>query len=153
MGQENQSRKLKSQLSPGLAKNKEELFRSAFKRIETSISRGFPLEAIAIIESLISDRLETCLSVITGEKVNAQNLGSLTRKIRVYPDFSTDLLDEIDSWRSERNLVLHQMVKITINSISDWKSRMKFARFVAKQGSDLVKKVHAETGRIKRSYN
>ena len=145
-----QSTSQKPSLTPELRRAKEELFRKAFSRIEKSISRGFHLEAIAIIESLICDRLETSITAITRESTGVKNLGPLLKKLKECPEFPRVLVGEIDLWRSDRNLVMHRMVKITSEEVFDWQSRMKFARTTAIEGFRLVKKVHAATNRIKR---
>ncbi len=41
------------------------LYQNAFKRINDSIEAGFYIEAISIIESIITDRLEARISFIT----------------------------------------------------------------------------------------
>jgi hypothetical protein len=145
-----QSNRQKISLTPELRKAKEELFKKAFSRIEKSISQGFHLEAIAIIESLICDRLETSVTVITGEPTGVKNLGPLLKKLEEYPEFPKLLVEEIDLWRSDRNLVMHRMVKITSEEVFNWQSRMKFARATAIEGFRLVKRAHAATNRLKR---
>ena len=145
-----QSTSQKPSLTPELRRAKEELFRKAFSRIEISISRGFHLEAIAIIESLICDRLETSVTVLTGESTGVKNLGPLLKVLERLPEFPEVLVAEIDLWRSDRNLVMHRMVKITSEEVFNWQSRMKFARETAIEGYRLAKRVHAMTNRIKR---
>ena len=145
-----QSNRQKTPLTPELRKAKEELFKKAFSRIEKSITRGFHLEAITIIESLICDRLETSVAEITGESAGVKNLGPLLKILEKLPEFPKILIEEIDLWRSDRNLVMHRMVKITSEEVFNWQSRMKFARTTAIEGFRLVKRVHAATNRIKR---
>ena len=60
------------------------------------------------------------------------------------------LVGAIDLWQSDRNLVIHRMVKITSEEVFDWQSRMKFARTTAIEGLRLLKRVLATTNRIKR---
>lgn len=135
-----------------IGKAKQELFKQAFRRIEYSISKGFHLEAITIIESLMCDRLETSVSVLNGEKIKPMNLGPLLKIAKGLPEFPQELIIEIDSWRKDRNLVMHQMVKITHHEVFDWHSRMKYARVTAVTGNDLVKKLHLVVGKIKRNH-
>jgi hypothetical protein len=139
----------KPALDADLRKAKQELFRQAFKRVDYSISKGFHLEAIAIIESLICDRLETAVTVITGEQISPKNLGPLIRTLESLQEFPAELIVEINQWRRDRNLVMHQMVKITYHEVFDWKSRMRFARSTAQNGKMLVKRVNAATNKIK----
>ena len=39
---------------------KGESYKDAFERIKLSLEQGFPLEAISLIESILSDRLLEC---------------------------------------------------------------------------------------------
>ena len=149
MSKVSQRSALKPDLNDELAKAKKELFQEAFKRIDYSMSKGFHLEAIAIIESLICDRLETSVRVITGERASPKNLGPLITILRDVPEFPSKLIEELYTWRSDRNLVMHQMVKITVNEVFDWKSRMAFARVTSIDGRSLLDKVHSATNRIK----
>jgi hypothetical protein len=142
---------VKAQTTPYIGKAKAILFREAFRRIDRAIAKGFHLEAIAITESLICDRIESTISTITNKESYPDTLGPLLsqlRKLSVYPD---ELIHEIDSWRRDRNLVMHQMVKITNSDTTDWRSRMKFARLTALAGKSILKDVQINTNRVKRS--
>jgi hypothetical protein len=143
---------VKAPTTPSIAKAKAILFREAFRRIDRAIAKGFHLEAIAIVESLICDRIESTISLVTTKESYPDTLGPLLsqlRKLSVYPD---ELIHEIDSWRRDRNLVMHQMVKITNSDTTDWRSRMKFARLTALTGKSLLQNVNSNTNRVKRSY-
>lgn len=143
------TRNSKPILDADMRRAKQELFRQAFKRVDYSISKGFHLEAIAIIESLICDRLETTVTVITGEQISPKNLGPLIRTLESLQEFPAELIVELNQWRRDRNLVMHQMVKITHHEVFEWKSRLKFARITAQNGKTLVNKVNAATNKIK----
>ena len=141
----------KPSLDAELRKAKQEIFKQAHKRVNYSISKGFHLEAIAIIESLICDKLETSVTVITGQQISPKNLGPLIKILENLPEFPSELILEVNQWRRDRNLVMHQMVKITHREVFDWKSRLRFARITAQNGKILVNKVNAATNKIK--YN
>lgn len=147
------SKKLvKAPTTPEIGRAKAILFHAAFKRIERAIANGFYIEAIAIEESLICDRIESAISIATNKEGYPETLGPLLsqpKKLSVFPD---ELLHGLDAWRKDRNLVMHQMVKITNSDTTDWRSRMKFARITALEGKSLLRDVQASTNRIKRSY-
>jgi hypothetical protein len=143
---------VKAPTTPYIGNAKAILFRTAFERIDRAIANGFHLEAIAITESLICDRIESTISTITNKESYPDTLGPLLsqlRKLSVYPD---ELIHELDSWRRDRNLVMHQMVKITNSDTTDWRSRMKFARLTALAGKSILKDVQTNTNRVKRSH-
>lgn len=143
---------VKAPTTPSIAKAKAILFREAYKRIDRAIAKGFHLEAIAIVESLICDRIESTISLVTAKESYPDTLGPLLSQIRKLSVFPDELIRELDSWRRDRNLVMHQTVKITNSDTTDWRSRMKFARLTALTGKSLLQNVNSNTNRIKRSY-
>lgn len=143
---------VKAPTTPSIAKAKAILFREAYRRIDRAIAKGFHLEAIAIVESLICDRIESTISLVTTKESYPDTLGPLLSQIRKLSVFPDELIRELDSWRRDRNLVMHQMVKITNSDTTDWRSRMKFARLTALTGKSLLQNVNSNTNRIKRSY-
>lgn len=97
-------------------------YREAWTRVKQAQAAGFYLEAIALVESIISDRLTSALV----------NTGRIQRQteIRKYPGFSdliqawialcpqpieqghySNLQTAVDSWRLERNRLIHGMVR------------------------------------------
>lgn len=143
---------VKAPTTPSIATAKAILFREAFRRIDRAIAKGFHLEAIAIIESLICDRIESTISLVTTKESYPNTLGPLLSQLRKLSVFPDELIHELDSWRRDRNLVMHQMVKITNSDTTDWRSRMRFARLTALTGKSLLQNVNSNTNRIKRSY-
>jgi len=113
----------------------QERYSYAFKRITESIGREFYLEAIAIEESIVSDRLDSFLL-----KNNYASLGQLSHKekankgqkvyktlankielcrLRVKKDSAKwdefeDLSIKLQKWREGRNQTLHGMVSVTV---------------------------------------
>lgn len=134
-----------------VGKVRQKLIRDSINRVESSINRGYHLEAIVLLESLISDRLEAALSLISKESGKVSNLSPLLISHRKVSTISAPLLDQLDSWRVERNLALHQMVKLTTNLDTSLKTRLKFARNVALEGRELLKELQKEVNKIKRS--
>ena len=58
-------------------KFKYELIKSARKRVDRAIKSGFHIEATALLESLIADRLESSIENKTCKIQKVQNLGPL----------------------------------------------------------------------------
>lgn len=136
--------------SPEIGMAKSELFKQAFKRVDRAISLGFHLEAITIIESLICDRIETIISIYGNTEVSPSTLGPLIKSLTQLEFVEQDLIIELNDWRQRRNLVLHQMVKITHSESINWRERMIFARETAVEGRELLKLVQLLLRRVKK---
>lgn len=96
----------------------EESYRNAWERIFSAMSAGYFLEAVAIEESIIADRLYSFLSFMGHAKGPAN--GSLKALIdtwmKQYPGpivvkHEADLQTAINRWRVDRNSALHGFVK------------------------------------------
>ncbi len=144
----NDSVKKKTKYTPELGKRKQELYRQAHKRIENSIAKGSHIEAVALIESIMSDRIESALGAIAKKEVNASTLGSLFKQLNQLHPADPELVESIKAWNKSRGLVIHQMVKLTNNYDSDWSARISFAREVAKEGLIVLKNLRKFTDRI-----
>ena len=140
--------KKKTKYSPNMGKSKQNLYRHAYKRIESSISKGSHIEAVALIESIMSDRIESAIGAITHKEVNASTLGLLFKQLNQLRPADNKLVESIKSWNKSRGLVIHQMVKLTNNYDSDWSARITFARVTAKDGLEVLKELRKYTDRI-----
>ena len=145
-----QKKQVKLGYSPEIGKAKSELFKQAFKRVDRAISLGFHLEAITLIESLICDRIETIFSIYSNTEVSPSTLGPLIKKLTQLELVEQNLIIELNDWRQRRNLVLHQMVKITHPESINWRARMIFARETAIDGRELLKLVQGLLREVKK---
>jgi len=140
--------KKKTKYSPNMGKSKQNLYRHAYKRIESSISKGSHIEAVALIESIMSDRIETALAAITNQPVTASSLGTLFKKLHQIEPASDALRAAIWEWNESRGFVIHQMVKLTNDHDSTWTERITYSRKVAREGLPLLKELRKYTDRI-----
>lgn len=126
-----------------VGQERHELYKSAFSWISHSISEGYYLEAVSIIESLLSDRLESYLSSLLQSNFGFQNLGPLIRKAKSHAtdEILLSILEEVDLWRKARNKAAHEMVKIEAGKFINWEERRKFNQETADTGLLLVRKV------------
>ena len=99
---------------------KQDRYREAYERIDSAISSGFSFEAIAIVESVLSDRICSFLRSVDKNKyknVYRESFASLIRlwKDAVYPasiwEECSDLIKRVDNWRKIRNDCIHGFVK------------------------------------------
>lgn len=121
------------------------LFKHAEERIEQSIQEGYYCEAIAIIESVITDRLESRLSYLKQINVGFQNLGPAITSLQKCETDETIilLLSELDYWRVKRNTALHELVKIeAVKSVLRWEQRLEDLSVSANEGYELLKKLY-----------
>ena len=100
---------------------KGESYKDSFDRIKLSREKGFPLEAISLIESILSDRL---LSNAVGthqlrkkpEKAVKTSFYELIKFFKEYAKENDDkeaaeLALVLDDWRNRRNVLVHAAVK------------------------------------------
>jgi hypothetical protein len=121
------------------------LFRAARDHIESSIKAGYHCEAIAIIESVISDRLESRLSWLSKQNYGFKTLGWLIKKLRGYETDSelTMLLEDLDKWRERRNGAIHELVKVEAGKPHiGWCERMAELATSARDGYELLKRLY-----------
>ena len=122
-----------------MGKAKQVLYQQAHQRIERCLKIGAHIEAVALIESIMSDRIESALVAPSGNQLEASTLGSLVSRIDKIEPMPTDLKRDILVWNKSRAFVVHQMVKLTNDHGGEWNERIAFARRTAREGQDLLK--------------
>ena len=122
-------------------KFKYELIRSARKRVDRAIQSGFHIEAIALLESLIADRIESAIENKTEKVQKVQNLGPLIKTAILHGIISEDLAVEIRNWSNNRAKVVHEMVKVSSENSGSMRERLTFARQLAVEGKEILKKL------------
>jgi len=130
-----------------------ELYKSAFERINESIEKGFYLEAIALIESLIADRLESRALFLNDLDASFKTLGQLNKKIQKLETDSTlqQLVSvKAEKWWEKRNHALHEAVKIEAGDTRDWLSRQAEFKNAAQEGQVLLKEIRNRIEALRR---
>ena len=102
--------------SPKKNMEKGKSYTLAFDRIALAIENGFPLEAITMEESIISDRLRAYCEANGMEwKKKHAGLGEVIEKVQADPKNNNPELQslcmEIDAWRQQSTNFLHGIVK------------------------------------------
>ena len=94
---------------------KYESYRYAFRRIKEALAAGYSLEATALCESIISDRLTSMLlgrGATTKKKPERLSLGDLVSLWRKHErNGERDLRECVDRWRNRRNASVHAACK------------------------------------------
>lgn len=120
------------------------LYKQAYSRINDATKQGFYLEAITIIESLVSDRLESRLSFLKGCDFSFKTLGGLikeSRKTETDSELRWLVDQDLDKWRNDRNKALHEMAKIADGDSSTWEERVKGIIPVAMAGLKILRAI------------
>jgi hypothetical protein len=122
-----------------------QLYVAAKKRIEECIQTGYYCEAITIIESVITDRLESRLSFLKGEDFSFKTLGTLILEAGKFEQDTEliGLLKELDTWRENRNRAIHELVKVEKGKIlSSWDERMQVISNTANEGYRILELIY-----------
>ena len=125
--------------------DRQDLFSKVIDRINDSINNGYFLEAIALLESLIADRLESRLSFLLSKNVGI-GFVPISRLIKDINDKEEQdkiisISNEVGLWAKDRNKCIHQIAKIDINSNQSWGQQMEFCKSTADKGLILFRKV------------
>jgi len=126
-------------------------YRLAHEKIIRATAEGFPLEAIAICESLITDRLLSYANHHGGKlDPTKATLGQVINRIRkLVPDVATtdplcgDLLTKASGWAASHNHALHAIAKSGQGqgpkiSAAEFD---EFAMATAREGYGLLRKI------------
>ena len=123
-------------------------YRFANEQIMDAIEAGFYLEAITIEESIIVDRLfRFCKDNGLTRSASQVTLGTVETFLKRLPDHiqqaeKIDFLDELNNFRENRNICLHQIAKSEPGEATiAFEDFQILARETALEGKDLTKKV------------
>ena len=127
-------------------------YKEQIGRLNKAIKYGFLIEAVAIEYAIMEDRLE---SVLIHEGVfNSEKHGTLVRKLSLVKELqrrkgslenkylSVELLDSIDSWRKERNALIHALLKQNLST--------EELTATAEKGNAIVKQLTSKVTSIRR---
>ena len=105
---------------------------------------------MAIQESLIADRLESLLETQTGDS-RIRTLRACLRDVQKLglPEFET-VIPAANEWWKQRNLAIHELVKIEAGGGPTWHARLACARETALAGVDLYADVKKASEKVKR---
>lgn len=135
-----------------MGKNKQHTFTtdSPQAQANAAIDAGFYLEAIALWETLITDRLEQYLNTLQGSRLSFSSLGKLLSKLdeTLFGKERTekeqelyDLIEALHDWFGDYHNRLHALAKITEHDRDSWNASSKPLRKLAKQGKKHFKRI------------
>jgi len=133
-----------------VGQSRKSLYSKGIYRIKDAIEHRYPLEAIALIESMIADRLEARLAHICGqadERRSFSTLGKLTRELCKEAAYESDaaiiVYKAVSRWADRRNEALHQLVKLAEGDDKKWMTRIEESQETAEAGLVLFREVDA----------
>lgn len=134
------------------------LYKKVIEHINKSIDNGYYLEAITLIESLIADRLESHLTFIKGEDFSFKTLDKIVKNFSKHKsDIDDDLCrlveEDVNNWKDKRNLVLHEMAKIEINSELTWEEKTKDLEEIARVGFKIFRNIDKRLSYLRKNPN
>ena len=145
--------KIRATKSDISGKERHQLFKSVLSRINTALEHRFFLEAIALIESLIADRLESRLGELTNNPVPIDTLRNLLQKLGSAPERDNKLCEimntQINDWCGQRNKALHQAAKIEVDKKKEWADFLNEAEKTAKNGLKIFRKYDTQLTKIR----
>lgn len=147
---------------------KKERYTEAFARIDSSINSEHYFEAIAIEESIISDRIASFLESMHLLKVDDLHRYSFASLITLWKfavlspgaiwEPCEGLIKEVDEWRKQRNKYVHGLVKFphqraNIPTTKEFLQGASYAAFMGKELSRSVSDWRSRQIAIKRKHN
>ncbi len=129
---------------------KGEIRRDRYQRVleqyKRAMESGFYLEAVTLMESIISDRLESRATYL-GKTTGFDTLGKLCN-ILSSDTVLKDIIPQIVDWKNGRNRMLHEMSKIDASDMAeDFGEKYESGRLLAQSGFDIFRQVDAAVRR------
>lgn len=138
---------------------RQELYRGTYKRLKEANEAGFWIEAIALCESIISDRLQARISHLKGHSEDGRRnkmLGALLRQIKsedtqIGFEKLHQIYSDIENWADARNKAVHRAVKLSVgDEFRKWDDFYDALEDTARTGADLCRRLSNEQNRLKR---
>ena len=132
--------------TPEKGQKRYRLYRDILNRYKEAMDKGFYLESIALMESIITDRLESAL-IFYGfiDSSNAfRTMGPCLEKLHSEGIISDNLHHELNEWKNGRNHALHEMAKIEEGYQTTFGQRYIEQKQIANKGYELFKSIKTE---------
>ncbi len=129
-------RATKKDINPAI---KYKLIKSVVSRFNYAIENEFYLEGVTLIESLICDRMESRIGELSKTNTFLGTIGSAFKQLRKIENDNIliELTDKIFIWSRDRNIAIHEAVKIELNKVNDFENFLKFSKKTALEGRKL----------------
>ncbi len=125
--------------SPEKGEFRHQIYKEAIERYNKAIKDEYYLEATTLMESLISDRLES-RALFLGKKASFQTLGRLCDMLESDSVLS-DIIPSVRIWAKSRNTALHTLAKIEDGNYQTFKEKYLETKTTAMEGIRLFRKI------------
>lgn len=133
-----------------VGKDRYALIKAGLDQYKMAMNNGYYIEAIALMESLISDRMESTLNYLYPySNYSYETLAWLADSLMKTNCFSKELLEKIKDWSKERNSAIHQMMKLLPGNNKSFQERHSELERCAEKGHELFKKLNDEKEKLK----
>lgn len=154
-------RKIRAIYDTDAAKERYHLYKSAIEQLNKAYTSGFYIEAVAICESLISDRLHARYSHLKKHEQEARREKDLKKLITLLKNNDLKkhkelhkIYDDIDLWRESRNDAIHGAVKLREGlSGQSFAERYEKVKEAAEEGQVLFRKLKKASEQLKNRKN
>lgn len=130
---------------PGVGTRRGKLYRACFSQINKAKEAGCWLEVITLCESLISDRLESIINELSGNKVGFNTAGELAYYYKDNCLFGSVQIrmavKAVNPWMRKRNNALHQMAKLDANLETTFQTRYERLPEIGEEGVKLFRQL------------
>ena len=131
-----------------VGKRRSDLYANAYRKIAEARAAGFYIECIAILESIICDRLESrraCLNPNDTSKHRFETLRTASKLIAEESSHDADIrriYQDILDWSNRRNEAVHQIVKLASKDhTTSWARRYGALRRTVDRGEELARAI------------
>jgi hypothetical protein len=139
-----------------IAQKRRSLYAKTLKRVSEALTAGFVLEAITLLESVISDRLESRLAKLDLECKAPGRFWPLSAMAKTLaeesndPDKAKEVYASIPGWAESRNKALHGLGKLAKADDKSWDEKYEEARVAAARGMELFRALDREVRKVNR---
>lgn len=133
-----------------------EIIKSVISRYNTAMEHRFFLEATALMESLICDRLESRLGELTNSPVKFSTIGKLLQdlnKVESDPILKQIMNTKFNGWSGQRNKTIHRAAKIEMGEKKDWDKFLLMAESTAKTGKEFFYAYSTQLNNLRKQSN
>lgn len=142
--------------TPEIGKLRATYYRGAHEKLKQAIDGEFYIEAIAICDSMLSDRMESRLGFLSGDDQRFLALGTAAKTLLAKEPAENiparELYQSIGKWASGRNHAVHEVVKLQDSvKAQSFSERYELLRLIAEEGVVLVSKMNKMERTLRRA--
>ena len=132
---------------PEVGKERHNRYAAAIDKCNAAMQAGFYVESIAIIESLIGDRLESISNQISGGGQDYKTVSKLIEYLKgknanslLNPDILSTL-ELISDWFKKRSFAVHELAKLTPDIKESFSDSYNKLPNIAEEGLSLFRQI------------